>query len=117
MARTTQVPVKVITWEGTLGTDRVSALKQELLDGLESAQQLVLSVSMLDSADLSVIQLIRAAAMEARSRDKSFHLTGTFKPELLRVFVTAGFLPGTDDNARSQEHLIFGFPADRSASA
>ena len=101
MASSTVVPVKVITWEGTLGIDRVKALKQELLDGLEGAQQLVLSVSMLDSVDLSVIQLIRSAALEARERGKSFHLTGTFKPELLRVFVIAGFLPGGDDNARA----------------
>lgn len=113
MASSTLVPVKVITWEGTLGIDRVKALKKELLDGLEGAQQLVLSVSMLDSVDLSIIQLIRSAALEARQKGKSFHLTGTFKPELLRVFSIAGFLPGTDDNARAQEALIFGFSPDR----
>jgi len=97
-----------------LGIDRVTALKEELLAGLEAAQQLVLSVSMLDSADLSVIQLIRATALEAKDRGKSFHLTGTFKPELLRTMVVAGFLSGSDDNARSQEDFVFGFSSDRS---
>ena len=53
MASSTIVPVKVITWEGSLGIDRVTALKEELLAGLEAAQQLV-AVSVHARAALAV---------------------------------------------------------------
>lgn len=105
------VSVKVITWEGVASVERVTALKGELLSALDGASQVVVSVSLLDGLDLSAIQLLKSAAMEASLRGKSFHLTGTVKAELSRVLVISGFVRSPQTNAREMETELFGTDA------
>ncbi len=102
------VSVKVITWEGSPSVEKAAALKSELMQALEQASQVVVSLSLLDSIDLSAIQLLRAASLEAEIRNKSFHLTGTVKPELARAFLVSGFLRKQTENARDLELVLFG---------
>lgn len=103
-----KVSVKVVTWEGYPTVEKAASLRKELLAALEKNTQVVLSFSLLDGMDISVLQLLRAAYLEAQNRGKSFHLTGTVKPELARILVLSGFVRQRNDNARELEKEIFG---------
>ncbi len=105
---TSPVSVKVITWEGHPSVEKAAALKKELSAAFEEAAQVVVSVSMLESVDLSVIQLLKAAAAEAVLRGKAFHLTGTIRSELSRVLLVSGFVQNPTENAREIESELFG---------
>lgn len=105
---TSSVSVKVITWEGCPSVEKAVALRDELQAAFAEATQVVVSVSMLECVDLSIIQLLKAAASEAALRGKAFHLTGTVKPELARVLVVSGFVRRTSENAREIEVELFG---------
>lgn len=102
------VSVKVLTWEGSLSVERASALKEELMLALSQASQVVVSLSLMDSIDLAVIQLLKAAYIEAESTGKTFHLTGSVKPDLARAFSVSGFVRKFVDNARDLEVELFG---------
>ena len=102
------VSVKVITWEGFPSVERATALKDELSDALDHNAQVVLSVSLLEGMDLSVLQLLKAAYLEAVKRKKSFHLTGTVRPELGSILVLSGFVRKAPENARDMEGDFFG---------
>lgn len=105
---TSSVSVKVITWEGCPSVDKAAALKEELMAAFAEAAQVVVSVSMLEGLDLSIIQLLKAAVSEATLRDKAFHLTGTIKSELARALVVSGFVRRSTENAREIEAELFG---------
>jgi len=102
------VSVKVITWEGSPSIDKAASMKDELLVALSQAAQVVVSLSLLDSIDLAAIQLLKAAYLESRKLGKSFHLTGTVKPELARAFSVSGFARFPTENARDLEEELFG---------
>lgn len=111
---TSSVSVKVITWEGCPSVEKAAVLRDELLAALAEAAQVVVSVSMLEGVDLSIIQLLRAAAAEAALQGKAFHLTGSIKPELARVLVVSGFVGSASENAREIEAELFSsFPASK----
>lgn len=105
---TSSVSVKVITWEGCPSVERAATLKAQLADAFEEAAQVVVSVSMLEGVDLSIIQLLKAAAAEASLRGKAFHLTGTIQPEFSRALLVSGFVQHSSDNAREIEAELFG---------
>lgn len=100
--------VKVITWEGSMTVERAAGLKEELGQAFSQASQVVVSLSLLESIDLAAIQLLKAAHLEAQRSGKSFHLTGTVKPDLARAFIVCGFLRSPTENARELETELFG---------
>lgn len=102
------VSVKVLTWEGSPSVERASALKEELMLAFSQASQVVVSLSLMDSIDLAAIQLLKAAYIEAEATGKTFHLTGTVKPDLARAFSVSGFVRGSAENARDIEAELFG---------
>lgn len=102
------VSVKVVTWEGSPSVERAAALKNELALALSQASQVVISLSLMDSIDLSAIQLLKAASVEAEKTGKTFHLTGTVKPDLSRALVVSGFIRNPSENARDLESELFG---------
>jgi anti-anti-sigma regulatory factor len=106
------VPVKVLTWEGSPSVEQAAALKAELLAALAHADQVVVSVSLLDGMDVSIMQLLRSAALEAAALGKAFHLTGTIKPELARAWRVAGLLRSAGDNARTLEAELLGYATE-----
>ncbi len=103
-----KVSVKVITWEGYPTVEKAASLRQELLAALEKHAQVVLSLSLLDGMDISVLQLLRSAYLEAKKRGKTFHLTGTVKGDLARILAVSGFVRQKTDNARELEVELFG---------
>jgi anti-anti-sigma regulatory factor len=107
------VSVKVLTWEGSLSVEKASVLKEELMLAFSQASQVVVSLSLMDSIDLAVIQLLKAARIEAETTGKTFHLTGTVKPDLLRAFSVSGFVRATAESARDLETELFGPTAAR----
>jgi anti-anti-sigma regulatory factor len=109
---TSSVSVKVVTWEGCPSVEKAAALKDELTAAFAEAAQVVVSVSMLESVDLSIIQLLKAAAAEASLRNKAFHLTGTIKSELSRALIVSGFVQHSSENAREIEAELFGSPSE-----
>ncbi len=110
---TSTVSVKVVTWEGVVSVEKAIALKEELLSALDDASQVVVSVSLLDGIDLSTIQLLKAASIEAARRGKSFHLTGIVKSELYRVLSVSGFVRSPATNAMDIETELFGASATK----
>lgn len=100
---TSSVSVKVLTWEGTLSIERAAELKNELMNAFEASSQVVVSLSLVENLDLSIIQLLASASLEALRTGKSFHLTGTIHPEVAQVFLVSGFLERSTDNARNLE--------------
>jgi anti-anti-sigma regulatory factor len=102
------VSVKVITWEGSLSIDKAAGLKDELVLAFSQASQVVVSLSLLDTMDLSAVQLLKAAYLESVRTGKSFHLTGTVKPDLGRAFSVSGFVRHPSENARELENELFG---------
>jgi anti-anti-sigma regulatory factor len=101
------VSVKVITWEGAPSVEKASALREELMLAFSGTSQIVVSLSLVDSIDLAIIQLLKAARLEADATGKTFHLTGSIKPDLARAFFVAGFLSGPTDNAKVLEAELF----------
>ena len=108
---TSSVSVKVITWEGFPAVEKASAFKDQLMAAFSESAQVVLSVSMLEGMDLSIIQLLKAAAAEAVLQGKAFHLTGTVKSEFAHTLLVSGFIHRISDNAREIEADLFGSPA------
>ena len=102
------VSVKVITWEGSLSVEQAVELKGILMEALDSYAQVVVSVSMLEGVDLSILQLMRSCALEAHNRGKIFHLTGTVRKELSRNLLSSGFIQKPRENARDLEEELFG---------
>jgi len=103
-----KVSVKVLTWEGHISIERTSELKIELMDAIEKAAQIVVSLSLVESLDISAIQLLLAAQAEASHKNKSFHLTGSLKAGAVRALLLAGFIHTSRDNARDIEVEFFG---------
>jgi hypothetical protein len=105
---TSNVSVKVIAWEGFPSVERAAALKDELAEALDHNVQVVLSVSLLEGMDLSILQLLKSARLEAVKRNKSFRLAGTIRTELGRILVLSGFVKKAPENARDMEGEFFG---------
>ena len=112
-----EIPVKVITWEGSPSVEQAARLREELLEALASARQVVVSLSLLDGIDVAVMQLLRSAALEAAERRRAFHLTGNLKPEVARAWRVAGFLRSPGDSARAAEAELLGMGVEGAASA
>ena len=106
--KASSVPVKVLTWEGSPSIEQAASLKADLVQALDQAAQVVVSLSLLDAIDLSAIQLLKAARKEADRIGKQFHLTGTVKPELARAFLVSGFSRRPTESARDIEFELFG---------
>jgi len=101
------VSVKVLSWEGVLSVERADEVRTELLAAFGQASQVVVSVSLLDSVDLAIIQLLVSAWLEARKTGKTFHLGGTVRPEFLRALRVSGFVSASSGNVRGIEAELF----------
>ncbi|MFA6504584.1 MAG: STAS domain-containing protein [Treponemataceae bacterium] len=102
------VSVKVVTWEGSPSVEKAAALKEGLVAALAQAAQVVVSLSLMDSIDLAAIQLLIAAQREAEKTGKTFHLTGTIKPDLAHALIVSGFIRKPSENARDIDAELFG---------
>jgi len=111
------VSVKVLSWEGVLSVERANEVRSELLAAFGQASQVVVSVSLLDSVDLAIIQLLVAAWLEARKTGKAFHLGGTVRPEFLRALRVSGFVRTFSENVHDIEAELFVPPVKKSGSA
>lgn len=101
------ISVKVLTWEGILSVESAAQRKEELLSAFSQYQQVVISFSLLESIDLSILQLICAAVKEACKKDKIFHLTGALKPDLKRAFLISGLIKEDCQTAKDIEVQLF----------
>jgi anti-anti-sigma regulatory factor len=101
------VSVKVLSWEGVLSVERAKEVQVELLTAFAQASQVVVSVSLLDSVDLAIIQLLVSAWLEAHKTGKTFHLGGTVRPEFLRALHVSGFVSANSENVRGIEAELF----------
>jgi len=102
----TSFSVKVLTWEGYGTVERASVMKDELLAAFDAATQVVVSLSMLDSIDVSIVQLLIAAKKEANKRGKRFRLTGAIRESVASTLSSVG-LPSSPD-AGDLEAELFG---------
>ncbi len=110
------VSVKVLSWEGVLSVERANEVRSELLAAFGQASQVVVSVSLLDSVDLAIIQLLVSASLEARKTGKTFHLGGTVRPEFLRALRVSGFVKAASENVHEVESELFVPPVKKTRS-
>ena len=101
------VSVKVLSWEGVLSVERANEVRTELLAAFGQASQVVVSVSLLDSVDLAIIQLLVSASLEARKTGKVLHLGGTVRPEFLRALRVSGFVSANSESVHDIEAELF----------
>ncbi len=110
------VSVKVLSWEGVLSVERANEVRTELLAAFGQASQVVVSVSLLDSVDLAIIQLLVSAWLEARKTGKNFHLGGTVRPEFLRALRVSGFISAAAESVCEIEAELFVLVAEKPRS-
>ncbi|MBJ6723138.1 STAS domain-containing protein [Geomesophilobacter sediminis] len=76
---------------GSLTIAHADLLKKELLEALETANEVVVDLSAVDEVDLTGLQLLCAAHQSARNRDKVFRVVDQGNKNYRDVVANAGF--------------------------
>ncbi len=77
-----------ITWTGTAGIETAKSLQKELQKAINNNSTVYLNISEIDDIDLTGIQLILAAKIEADNQNKTFAITGKI-PQAISEFVSS----------------------------
>lgn len=82
----------IINFEGNQTIDKSGTNRDLLLKALKGKKkQILLDLSNVEKVDLSFLQLIHAAELEASSSRKSFSLTGTIPTSLRDAVALSGY--------------------------
>lgn len=72
-----------IKWTGSAGIESAKKLQIELLKAIKQNKKILLDISELEDIDLSAIQLILSAKLEAENQNKIFALTKVIPHSIL----------------------------------
>jgi len=104
--------IRVVTLEGNLGIGRSQEIKDSISTAFSESMQVLLSLSMVDELDISILQILYAAKKEALSLGKQFHLSGSLKPEIIKKLLRYGFINHPIDSAKELEKNLIAFESE-----
>lgn len=90
MAETRQESVATVKWSGEVFTDSVLKCRDDLLKAFSEADKISLDLSDCSEIDISAIQLIIAASLEAANTGKKFSIAGSVSPQVKNAFSISG---------------------------
>ena len=82
----------IVRVQNPANVQSVSALHQALATDIAGSTETVLDISGVEDADLSFLQLVEAARMEASSENKAFNLAQPANASLTALLERAGFV-------------------------
>ena len=82
--------MKEIRFDRDAGIKTANDFKKFILDSLNGNDDVVLTLSNQRRLDLSSLQIVCAARLEAKSLGKSFRITGV-NPEIMKQFEICGY--------------------------
>lgn len=82
--------VATVQWSGEIFADSASKCRDGLLKAFSEADTVLLDMSGCSEVDVSAIQLIVAASLEASRTGKTFSITGSVSPQVKKAFTVAG---------------------------
>jgi hypothetical protein len=83
---------QVVSFEGELGIRHVAELRERLLAAFGDSSSIVVKVDPDSRPDLSFVQLVESARVQARLEGKAFALASPAEGGLLSVLNRGGFL-------------------------
>jgi len=96
--------IQVLTFEGAQTIEKALSVKEVLLQAIQGdREKILLNLSKVEKVDLSFLQLLHAAGLEAEKSGKELALTGSV-PE---TFLSAVKLAGFDKNFHDSGSLLF----------
>ncbi|MGD0734212.1 MAG: STAS domain-containing protein [Terracidiphilus sp.] len=81
----------LLSLEGTIDIACAADLKQLLIQALSGAKAVRVSLQKVSDLDVTAVQLLWAAAREARTSGLEFALAGTVPESVLKTLASAGF--------------------------
>ncbi len=90
MAEERQESVLTVKWSGEMLTDSALSCRDDLLKAFSEADEVLLDLSECYEIDISAIQLIISATLEASKTGKKFSVTGSVSPQVKKAFTAAG---------------------------
>jgi anti-anti-sigma regulatory factor len=84
-------PPQTIVLSGPLNVERASTLKEELTAALEGSDNVLVNVASIDELDLSCLQVLYAAAAEAKAANKQLHFAGSLSSRIVGRLSSCGF--------------------------
>ncbi len=84
--------IKVVSASKRCSAESAATLKRELLQALESADIVSLSLTEVEEVEICFVQILYGAANYARARGKVFNITGRVAPAVSDSFRRAGFI-------------------------
>ena len=101
--------IRIINIEGQAGIGQVQGLAEEIGNVLKETEKLVINIGRLESADLSIIQILYAARREAKKQGKEVHLNGKLSLEFRERLVRGGFCSEAPEEANELEEVLIDF--------
>lgn len=96
----------ILYLSGSLGVDRVSALKDELASALEGEGRVLLNFSSVEDIDLSCIQVLYAARASAKALGRELHFVGSLPSRVASRLLSCGFLKGASERSEDFEAAL-----------
>lgn len=87
----TNQSLKIITLEKRATVDCALQIRTQLLEALAGSERVLVDLSRIESADLTTIQLLYAAAREAAIQQKELGFTGTVSDAVRNALEDGGF--------------------------
>ncbi|MBN2656440.1 MAG: STAS domain-containing protein [Spirochaetales bacterium] len=96
--------IQVLTFEGPQTIERAQSVKESLLQAMKSKKDSILiNLSKVGKVDLSFLQLLYAAGLEAEIKGKELSLSGDVPEDFLSAVKLAGF----DRNFHNSGSMLF----------
>jgi len=96
--------IQVISFEGAQTIEKALSVKDALLQAIQGQKErILLNLSKVEKVDLSFLQLLYAAGLEAEKSGKEIAITGSVPEEFLSAVKLAGF----DKNFHDSGSLLF----------
>ncbi|MBB6479014.1 STAS domain-containing protein [Spirochaeta isovalerica] len=84
--------IQVLTFEGSQTIEKAQSVKESLLQALKSKKEKILiNLSKVEKVDLSFLQLLHAAGLEAEKKGKELSLSGDIPDDFISAVKLAGF--------------------------
>jgi anti-anti-sigma factor len=101
----------IVNLSGALTIERASALRDEISTALAKADNVLLSLSLVEELDLACLQVFYAAKKSASSRGKELHFVGTVPSRVVKRLAACGLLHGAAASAEDFEAGLADFSA------
>ena len=84
--------ILVLTFEGTQTIEKAEVVKRTLLDAVKSKKkEIIVNLSQLEKVDLSFLQLLYSAELEAVNKKKKFSINDNVPDSILNIIELTGF--------------------------